>query len=242
MAITGAIQGTSRDRICQELGLESLKSRRWHKRLSCMFKIMNEHAPNYLINLITKCEKTIRTRNSHIPTYHCRTDCFKFSFFPATLSDSFNVDPSIRNSESISSFKSKLLSFIRPVQSNVYNIFDPQGLKLLTRLRLGFSHLNEHRFRHNFQDCINPLCSCSLEIEDTSHYLLHCHNFSRYRIDLMNSANSVRDHFESLSDSSKRDILLYGDSRLDTNKNKFILVATINYIKHSERFPGSLFE
>ena len=52
----------------------------------------------------------------------------------------------------------------------------------------------------------------------------------------MNSVNSVRDHFESLSDSSKRDILLYGDSRLDTNKNKFILVATINYIKHSERF------
>ena len=242
LAITGAIQGTSRDRIYQELGLESLKSRRWYKRLSCMFKIMNEHAPNYLINLIPKCEKTIRTRNSHIPTYHCRTDCFKFSFFPATLSDWFNLDPSIRNSESISSFKSKSLSFIRPVQSNVYNIFDPQGLKLLTRLRLGFSHLNEHRFRHNFQDCINPLCSCSLEIEDTSHYLLHCHNFSRYRIDLMNSVNSVRDHFESLSDSSKRDILLYGNSRLDTNKNKFILVATINYIKHSERFSGSLFE
>ena len=242
LAITGAIQGTSRDRIYQELGLESLKSRRWYKRLSCMFKIMNEHAPNYLINLIPKCEKTIRTRNSHIPTYHCRTDCFKFSFFPATLSDWFNLDPSSRNSESISSFKSKLLSFIRPVQSNFYNIFDPQGLKLLTRLRLGFSHLNEHRFRHNFQDCINPLCSCSLEIEDTSHYLLHCHNFSRYRIDLMNSVNSVRDHFESLSDSSKRDILLYGDSRLDTNKNKFILVAAINYIKHSERFSGSLFE
>ena len=242
LAKTGAIQGTSRDRIYQELGLESLKSRRWYKRLSCMYKIMNEHAPNYLINLIPKCEKTIRTRNSHIPTYHCQTDCFKFSFFPATLSDWFNLDPSIRNSESISSFKSKLLSFIRPVQSNVYNIFDPQGLKLLTRLRLGFSHLNEHRFRHNFQDCINPLCSCSLEIEDTSHYLLHCHNFSRYRIDLMNSINSVRDHFESLSDSSKRDILLYGDSRLDTNKNKFILVATKNYIKHSERFSGSLFE
>ena len=205
-AITSAIQGTSRDRIYQELGLDSLKFRRWYKRLSCMFKIMNEHAPNY------------------------------------SLSNWFDLDPSIRNSESISAFKSKLLSFIRPVQSNVYNIFDPQGLKLLTRLRLGFSHLNEHRFRNNFQDCINPLCSCSLEIEDTSHYLLHCHNFSRYRIDLMNSVNSVRDNFESLSDSSKRDIHLYGDSRLDTNKNKFILVATINYIKISERFSGSLFE
>ena len=29
-------------------------------------------------------------------------------------------------------------------------------------LRLELSHLNEHRFNHNFDDCINPLCLCSL--------------------------------------------------------------------------------
>ena len=50
LAIKGAIQGTSRDKIYRELGLESLKSRRWYERLSCMFKIMKEEAPNYLIN------------------------------------------------------------------------------------------------------------------------------------------------------------------------------------------------
>ena len=32
------MQGTSRSKIYQELGLESLKSRWWYKRLSCMFK------------------------------------------------------------------------------------------------------------------------------------------------------------------------------------------------------------
>ena len=42
LAITGAIQGTSRDKLYQELGLESLKSRTWYKRLSCMFKIMKK--------------------------------------------------------------------------------------------------------------------------------------------------------------------------------------------------------
>ena len=36
LAITGAIQGSSRNKIYQELGLESLKSRRWYKRLNCM--------------------------------------------------------------------------------------------------------------------------------------------------------------------------------------------------------------
>ena len=64
LAITGAIQGTSRDKLNQELGLESLKGRRWYKRLCCMYKIMTEKAPNYLINLIpiiqlSKLETTV---------------------------------------------------------------------------------------------------------------------------------------------------------------------------------------
>ena len=183
LAITGAIRGTSCGKLYQELGLESLKSRRWYKRLSCMFKIMKKDAPNYLISLIPRCEQTIRTRNNNISIYHCRTDCFRYSFFPSTLNEWFKLDDSIRNSESIEIFKSKLLSLIRPVQSNIYSIFDKKDLRLLTRLQLGLSHLNEHKFRHNFQDCLNPLCSCSLEIEDTSHYLLHCHHFSNRRID-----------------------------------------------------------
>ena len=236
LAITGAIQGTSRDRIYAELGLESLKSRRWYNRLSCMFEIMNEQAPSYLINLIPKNNQIIRTKNSHIPIFYCRTDCFKYSFFPSTLKDWFNLDENIRSSESISIFKNRFLSFIRPVQNSVFNIFDPKGLKRLNRLRL------EHRFRHNFEECVNPLCSCSLKTEDTEHYLLHCHHFTPLRINLMNSVNSVLYNFESLSDIDKKEILLYSDPRLDNNKNRIIAEATLNYIKVFERFSGSLFE
>ena len=87
LEITGAIQGTSREKIYQELGLESLRARRWYKRLSCMFKIVKEEAPNYLINLIPKIQQTTRTRINRMPTFHCRTDCLKNSFFPSTLND-----------------------------------------------------------------------------------------------------------------------------------------------------------
>ena len=87
-------------------------------------------------------------------TNNSRTDCFMYPFLPFTLNDWFNLDLSIRNSESISIFKSRLLSFIRPVQSNIYCIFHLEGLKF--RLPLDLSHLNEHRFRLNFQDCMNP--------------------------------------------------------------------------------------
>ena len=203
---------------------------------------MKKEAPNYLTTFIPKCEAAIRTRNNNFPTYKCRTDCFKYSFFPSTLKDWSRLDINIRNSESISLFKSRLLSFVRPNQSNICNIFDPIGLKLLTRLRLGLSHLNEHKYRHNFQDCLNPLCSGSLEIEDTTHYLLHCQHFSNNRYDLMNSVKSVIPNFQFLTDNNRIDILLYGDSRFDENKNKIVLEGTINYLKNSERFSGSLFE
>ena len=59
---------------------------------------MTEKAPNYLINLIRKRDATIRTRNNSILTFHCRTDCFKYSFFPSTLNDWFSLDINIRNS------------------------------------------------------------------------------------------------------------------------------------------------
>ena len=98
IAITGAIQGTSREKLYQELGFESLRDRRWYKRLSCMYKIMNRQAPNYLINLIPKCQQFFRTRNSQIPAFHCRTDNFKYSFLPSTLNDWFNLDDNIKKS------------------------------------------------------------------------------------------------------------------------------------------------
>ena len=42
-----------------------------------------------------------------------------------------------------------------------YSTHNPIGLKFLTRLRLGLSHLNEHNFKRNLKDFVNSLCSCS---------------------------------------------------------------------------------
>ena len=67
---------------------------------------------------------------------------------------------------------------------------------------------------------MNTFCSCSLEIEDISHYLLQYHHFNHQRIDLMSSVKSACHNFESMSDNSKKDVLLYGYSRFDENKKK----------------------
>ena len=59
------------------------------------------------------------------------------------------------------------------------------GIKYLTRLRLVLSHLNDHKFRHNFQDCLDPLCPCSLEVKSTIHYFQHCQYYSDIRKTLL---------------------------------------------------------
>ena len=57
---------------------------------------------------------------------------------------------------------------------------------MLARLRLDFSHLCEHKFRNGFKDASNPLCSCSIEAETTTHYFLRCHFYNSGQATLMN--------------------------------------------------------
>ena len=80
LAITGAIQGTSRDKIYQESVLEFLKSRRWFKCLSRLFKIIKEEAPNYLTNLVPKCETNTRARSNGIPFLNGQKNIFQYFF------------------------------------------------------------------------------------------------------------------------------------------------------------------
>ena len=125
LSITGVIEGASREKLFMDLGLESLKSRRWFRCLCCMFKIMKNQAPEYLKNLISKHKKKFNSRNIYISSYNCQTEYFKSSLFPASLEEWFHLDPSIRNSETINTFKQKLLPFIRPLENSIFNIFHP---------------------------------------------------------------------------------------------------------------------
>ena len=38
---------------------------------------------------------------------------------------------------------------------------------------LGFSHLREHKFRHNFVNTKNPLCSRALGTKSTEHFFFY---------------------------------------------------------------------
>ena len=61
------------------------------------------------------------------------------------------LDPNLRNAAGLSDLKKNLLKFIRPTPKCVFNCHNCKGIKYVTRLRLGLSHLSEHKFKHSFK-------------------------------------------------------------------------------------------
>ena len=163
---------------------------------------------------------------------------FKNSFFICVIGEWSKLNPEIRSSGSYNIFRKSLLNFIRPSASKVYNINDTISIELITRLRLGFSHLREHKFKHSFQDTLNPLCSCSTEAESTSHYFPRCHFFDALRPTLMNDFRNNDSDLPVLIDENLRNNLLYSN---DDKTNQVILMHVIRYIKDSQRFDEPLF-
>ena len=63
LAIIGAIRGTSKEKLYNELGLESLQHRRWYRKLSFLYKVIANQYP-YLYNVIPRKHTTRPTRGS----------------------------------------------------------------------------------------------------------------------------------------------------------------------------------
>ena len=109
-----------------------------------------------------------------------------------------------------------------------------KGLKLLTRLRLNFSHLNEHSFRHGFKDTVDPMCECGLEIETTLHFLLCCRLYSTIRTELLDDRYTVASSLTNYPDEKLLSILLNGSEYFSVKTNQSILKSTIKFLKSSE--------
>ena len=134
--------------------------------------------PSYLFSLIPNTVQSYQTRTiDNITKHQCRTEAIKSSFFPWTITKWSTLDLQIWNL-SYTAFRKHFIDESRPVPNSVFNIHNPIGIELLTRLRLGLSYLNEHRFNHKFQNGtnLNGIHSIhSSENESTTHLLLHCH-------------------------------------------------------------------
>ena len=211
--------------------METLEKRRWYWKLCCFYKVYQSHSPKCFFNIIPVTVSRYNTRNTNnIPQFKVKHNFFRNSFFPSAVIEWNKLDLNIRNSESLNVFKNSLLKFIRPSGNSVFNCHNPRGVKLLTRLRLGLSHLREHKFKHGFQDSLNPICSCGNDIETSAHFLLHCPHYSNERSTFLNTIRNINRNILDKNDLQITETLIYGDSSLDDKNNTLILNATIDFL------------
>ena len=102
--------------------------------------------------------------------------------------------------------------------------------KLLTRLRVEFSDLRYHKFRHSF-NCFNLSCLCLTGIDDNEHFVLHCPCFAMQHkdLDLVSSLSNIEIMCLSSKDLSK--LLLYGHPNFTLVINRVIVESPIKSIK-----------
>ena len=106
-------------------------------------------------------------------------------------------------------------------------------------MRLGLSHLADHKFRYNFQDCLSPISSCGQEIETTNHFLLHCLNYRCARKTFFEKINLIDSNILQQNDLSITKDLL-GSEKLKDDKNNALLTSTTEFMRSTERFKYPL--
>ena len=79
LAVTGAWKGTSRKKIYDELGLESLDLRRWSRRLVLFYKMINHLTPDFTRSPIPQRQESNYSlgRRAAILQIRARTERFK---------------------------------------------------------------------------------------------------------------------------------------------------------------------
>ena len=143
------------------------------------------------------------------------TNAFNSSFYPYSIKQWCGLSEEIGNIVSVNKFKETIISFIRPKENSVFAIHYTIGLKLLIRLRLNFSNLNEDKFRHEFKDTVDPMCKCGVETETILHFLLGCRLYSNIRKELLDDIYTVDSSLTSYPDEKLLNILLYGQNILE---------------------------
>ena len=240
LAITGCVRGTNRERLYSELGLMSLYDRRRFHRLSFFYKILNQLTPEYL-----RCFIPIPTRRLHVTranrdvVIQTRTLKFRYSFFPDASKSWNHLSNFIKSSPTLNVFKQRFMEFFNVTPYSIYGIHNPHGMKYLTRLRVGLSHLHAHKYNHNFKDTVSRNCLCQInESETVEHYLLHCPTYSLMRAELFGKLRLIISLLTLISPSYTCNLLLYGNPSYDFHTNQKILELTISFILSSKRFEG----
>ena len=111
------------------------------------------------------------------------------------------------------------------------------GNILLTRIRVGRSSLNQHKFTIGLSD--SPECLCHFKSESPEHFFLDCFLYSLERQILFGLIEHYVPNFNRLNKKKKLDLILNGvniDNEEFISTNTTLTKAVQNFILSTKRF------
>ena len=210
--VTGTFQFTSRDKLNLELGWQTIKSR--SDNLGHQFNVRSKGGYKPFKNLGVK---------------------FKNAFFPYTANLWTSLPQNVRTL-SVSDFKEYINKESKPPEYKHYSRGNKISNSLLTKLRVGRSDLNQHKFTIGLID--SPQCDCHFREESTSHFFLDCFLYVPERQVMFDLFEHYIPKFKTFTKHKKLDIILRGinpenDELVSTNTT--LTIAVQNFITHTNR-------
>lgn len=248
LACTGAYLRTTHSELLRELGWDRLAVRRQYQKLNLFYKIQNDLVPSYLGGLYNSGQHQTRynLRNSaNIAIPRTRTTSFMKSYIPSTIRLWNGLDPPLRASPTLNSFKSNLKRKLFTTKNPLYSVHSNIGSLNQTRMRMGLSGLNAHRHKYGFIPQSNcPLCHSPKE--DPFHFFFICPNHAAHRQTLFNNVTpfftgdfEYLSRFNILSRTDRTRVLnifLYGSNNMIFDDNVNIFKHVHHFIINSSRF------
>ncbi len=182
--VTGLTRSVSIDRLLREIGWVSLSDRRKIQKLTLVYKHKHGDLPDYLNDLfpLTVAEGNPYNlrNNNNFTTLARRTEIYSKSVIPSSIKIWNELNSDIRESTSLSTFKTKIKDkFKPPVVPSYYLAGDRRESIYHARLRNKCSNLNDDLCNNHLRE--NPSCTCGNGIEDAEHYFFRCTNFTNQR-------------------------------------------------------------
>ena len=236
-SITGAMRGSSQDKLNHLLGLPTIKTRYDLLTVATIRKIYHGNAPSYLCDILLQYRPQIayalRQNFKLTPALNLYN-----SFFEAGIKlwNSLNITnrQSVLNDRS---FKTDILKLWKtPSKSFCLRHSSSRRSEIhLNRILVNFSQLKGDLYDHHII-AINT-CACGNYTENLQHYLFECNRYARQRTRLMNALLeyniiSVR----QFNNPNPRTLIRLINKKAFEAKNQNLLKCLQIFIRDSARF------
>ena len=237
--VTGALHYTSQDKLNAELGWESIRHRINFLGLSLFHKVHLQETRPLIRTCMSKLDwegnNLTRSKGGYLPHPNYGVK-FTNSFFPFISKLWNNLSPTIQ-SYNLTDFKKHLKLETKPINFKHFSKGSKTGNTLLTRIRVGRSDLNLHKFTIGQEE--KPECICHAKEESSKHYFLDCFLYTAERQTLFNLVEHYIPKFSKMTKTAKFELLINGIKPDDPDFNYLNTILTIavqNFIIKTKRF------